>query len=395
MSSKTFLPDHSRRAFLQTASSWAAWLATVSYGGLAHAMTTKVSGWNLWGGKYAAPSAGIDAFGYYNFGSYQKSQLFHLDLKHGSIAEHSLRTPTHAILQHPAEERWLACSSKRTDAISLFDRKTGKEIAFAVAPKGCFFNGHTVFAEGGKFLIATGTDNLDGKFKSTGYLQVYSVPDLKPLDTVQLGRVRAHDLVEVRKDTYVAGLFGGERSGLHFGVFDFQKREFKTHSKYLNNVPQKGLDLSITHVTFDPKSNSVMALANAFEVDHLTKGTVCRFDCATNEVSYAFTPGNHNLNLELLSLAYDDETGYLWITVPQQNAVLVWDTNRRSFVTVIESWRFPQSVSLAANIDAVLIGSASGLKAHHRQNFRHMKKIDTKWESLSLNAFLAPHTRLI
>lgn len=391
----------SRRRFLQDTGRLVASISTWTPLGIpflstqfAKALEASTDGWDFWGGKYRAPS-NLDPFGYDQSQLFIGKSIFHINLRNNDIREHSLNTPVHAILPHPLEPRWLACSSKRADAIGIFDLKNSKEIGFASTPRGVFFNGHAAFADNGKVLIATCTDNRQGIYKSKGHFQLYRVPDLKPLEQIPMGRLRAHDLIEVRPDQYVAGLFGGSNDTLNFGTFDFQKMIFKSHTKKVQHTLGKAMDFSVTHVEFDRSQDRVIGLANIFENGRLTKGTICQFSCEANTIDFDFMPGKHNINLEQLSLAYDKETGYLWLTIPQQNAVLVWDLINKSLLNVIESWHLPQSVSLASNIDAVLIGSADGLKAHHRTSFRNLTQLDKKWTKLNLSSHLAPHSRLI
>ncbi len=396
-------PTSSRRDFLFEAAKWGAECAgTIGVGSvllsppaLAASAASTSSETRLLGGKYQPPTTNFDPFGYDRHSTYSNSKIYNINLRDNSIGEFAVRTPTHGIQRHPNNSNLLACSSKRSDLISIVDLKNGKETAFAQAPAGTFFNGHTVFADQGKYLIATCTDITGGRNTGKGFFQIYETPGLKPIDRIELGSLRAHDLVEIRPDVFVAGLFGGTAGSLHFGTFDFHKLKFVAYSAPLPVDREGKLDLSITHVSYDPRTKTVFGIANAFEKNRLTIGTICRFNCNSNEVSWDFLPGKHNVGLELLSLVYDEETNYLWATIPHQNAVLVWDVKTKALLTVIESWHFPQSVSLASNIDAIVIGSSAGLKAHHRKNFRHLPKVDHRWSQLSLNSYLAPHSRIL
>lgn len=363
------------------------------YGGIKmyrrFAADTVAGGSVILGGKYR-DYAQPEPFAYRAHDFYRENFLYRLDLRQNSFEEIASKTPAHSTDPHPLEPNLVLCSSRRSDRASLFDWKTKKEISSIITEKDEFVFGHGAFTEDGRHaLIAIIDFSLNSK-KPHGLFYVVEVPSLKKVDVINAGEFKSHDISQIGGDIFVSGTLSERPGTASFGVVDFKNRKFQGHSKKIENFEKY---LTINHVK--KHGSAVYGLGNVFEDRALKSGTLVKFDLADNEINLEFAIGDHGALNEVLSIEYDNQTDYVWMTVPTQNAVIVWDAHNDRLVNIIKDWPLPTSVIRAPFIDAMLIGTEKGFKAFDRKTFKNRPGFDSKWEGLNIKNFAAAHTRII
>ena len=350
------------------------------------------SGSILLGGRYRLDN--IVPTAYQSYEQYKDNFLFKFDLVNNRLEQVRSLTPAHCTQPNPLNSLVVACATRRSNRVSLFDWTSQQEISAFVTGPSQYVYGHSAFTADGKKLLVPavdiGTNPLKSKTKPQGILYILDVPSLKLSDQISLGSYKAHDIVAIGSDRYVCGLLGENPGIASFGIVDYAAKSFQSYSKKVEGLSKI---LAINHLK---KENDVIyGIGNIFEDTRLKAGGMLKFEIENQRISLSFPIGLNRAFSEVLSIEFDNETGYAWITVPDQNIVIVWNVKKDQLVSILDVFSVPSSVILAASIDAIVIGTSRGIKAFDRKSLKNLNRLDEKWGQLDLNKFAAAHTRII
>lgn len=367
-------------------------IAAAGYSGrqiLKNSALSSQQGSIIYGGKYPSEDRSMP-FGYKDYSEYKENSLYRLDVLSNKIDESYSLTGAHSTEPHPKLQHIVCCVMKRSNRISLFDWDYKKEIASYVLPKDEYFNGHAAFSMGGSKILVSGLSYVEDKVRPKGLIYIFDFPSLTLENQIFMGEFKAHEMKSIGKDQFVCGLLGGDPGRINFGILDLHKLKLFVYFKETQKFKSH---LAINHLALN--GNIASGLGNIIENNVIKKGGLFRFDIASKEISIDFDIGSYNINTEMLSTWTDRETGYVWMTVPLQGLVLVWDMRKNDMVSIIKCATMPLSVVEASSIDSIIIGTSGGMKAYDRKTLENRNKLDEKWSALKLNSVSAAHTRII
>lgn len=317
---------------------------------------------------------------------FKDNYVFKWDVKKNNFETIKINGPAHYCEQHPIERSIVACPSRFSDRISIFDWKTQKEAAVFTASDGHYFYGHAAFNDNGSLVLAPLSKN------GNGFIYIFETEGLKVVDIVQMGPNTAHDIQTLGNNKFVFGLTSlPSVDTVRFGVFDLSQKKFDVFSQ---NMGQAGQVYSVNHMK--QFGHTVFASNNVRENGLLTTGNLVKFNTETHAIESVFDIGVNTIATEIFNVEYDHETDYLWLSVPFDNNLLVWNAKADKLVASISEseGKRQRSCHLVTEIDAMVVGFSRSFKAYDRKTIREIPSLSHDWSKDNLKDYIASHTRI-
>ena len=157
---------------------------------------------------------------------YKDSFIFIFNTTQNKFDIIPVKSQAHAVVPSPVDSNLLACSSRRSDRLFLYDQKLNRESAAVTSPSGLFYYGHSAFSNDGKQLIANVVN------KNESHIHIYDTANLRLQNSIDLGKIKSHDILAIDQNQYLlAGSDSNSPTTVYFFIFNSSLGTFKNYSK--------------------------------------------------------------------------------------------------------------------------------------------------------------------
>lgn len=351
---------------------------------LAFASSTSGTGQKLLGGRFRIEGS-FDPRGYHLSERFQARIAYRYDAGSNEVREIETKAAAHVIETHPFDMALSAVSSRRMDTLSIVDWNARREIATHKFDRNRFFYGHCSFSQNGNKLLATAV-HLDDQI---GRIYVFDFPSLKVLDVIVLNTGAPHDISAVGNDRFILGVGCTEKLPAQFVVFNLKTRQLSFHPTLFG----PGSNMELIHLKMS--GHHVHGALNLKSKGKLDIGGLAQFDLRDSGVSIPMPPGASPAKSEILSVEFDDETGFAWLTVPWQSLVVIWDVRNKRPIHSITTPAAVNSVSLLPAFDAMVVGGVFGFSVFDRKTFKPLPRLEAKLPSKIVRGYQVAHSRIV
>jgi hypothetical protein len=333
---------------------------------------------------------GFDRKQFYSSEVFENKSVYSWNYKTGNLKIIPISTEGHVVETHPRDKSLSVIVSRFGGRLSLVNWEKETEITFYQLPQGEYFYGHCAFSENGEYVVASGVNTKEKD--STGILYVFETLNLKLVSVINIPRGLAHDLINIKKNEFLVSCSGYAKESA-FIIFDYDQKKF---TYYPVSATHSNKVTSIGH--FKKFGNKIFAnfqeLVPLGGRDSEAQGALISFDLKNFGIKFEMPFGVTEIHSEMLSLEYDPDTKWAWITLPAQHRVVVWDTDKNELKKIIHTAGVVTSITLLPELKTVFMGVVGQFMAFHSQTLERIETIESTWKHQQLSTFYCAHSRL-
>ncbi|CAN5676896.1 hypothetical protein BH10BDE1_BH10BDE1_17010 [soil metagenome] len=335
-------------------------------------------------GHYHA-AQGMDVSGLYLASAYKSRAVFEWNFETGETHKVETQTVVHVVETSPIDDSLSVLATKRTDRMSMFDWNERKEISTRQLSLGEFYYGHAAFTPDGSLVLAPKVDS-----SGAAWIEALEVPTLRLVESYPVPRGSAHEICSVGGSKFVFSVGQSSNQPPAFVFFDLAGTKFE----YVDvPIESEGKSLTMTHLK--DCGDRYVGNINVETSSTLLDGAVVSIRKSDHFVKTEIPLSSNGLTTELLSFEYDPVRRFVWVTIPHQSLIVVWNLATDSVAKKIRTPSGAFSVSLLPTLDVVVVASRTGFFAFDPATLERREAFEKKVPNELLNGGKSSHSRLV
>lgn len=349
-------------------------------------LASSPSGQSLRGGYYRLP-LNYSRNRPYKAANLDTKRVFDWNLSTRRVRSFDVSVATHVVETHPGDTNLSILATKNIDRISLLNWSTGEEVSHFQFASGEYFYGHGAYSDSGKLFIAPAH-----RGNGSSRLCIFEFPSLKLVDEIQVSRGISHDIVARGKDQFLFTVSAGVGKTAAFGFLDLPGRSVVFQEA---DVEKIGRDLIVGHLK--DCGDRYIANVQIAKNGDLANGSLVSIDKSTQSVRSEISVVNTTIKAEMLSLEYDPVTSYVWISVPNQDQIEVWDmkAGRQVQRLTFPKRTFPTGISSFPGLELVIVTTPTKFLAFNSRTLQRLEKVEEQAPHQVLDKGLLAHSRIV